>query len=121
MCRQRPHGTGGKHSQFWFLILGPLTLSEMVSVEDILRSLSLVPIWVALLALLVVGILRQIWGSPRWCGFHHLIHKTKKGVHKGTNMNKIYSNLGLGLTEIYFAPLLLPSPVKYSKRRPLYR
>ena len=45
-------------------------------------------------------------------GFHHLIHKTQQGVHKGTNMNKIYSRLGWSLTAIYFAPSLLPSPVK---------
>ena len=36
----------------------------------------------------------------------------KQGVHKGTNMNGIYSRLGWSLTEIYFASFLLPSPVK---------
>ena len=45
-------------------------------------------------------------------GFHHLIHKTKQGVHKGTNMDEIYSRLGWILTSIYFPPLLLPSTVK---------
>ena len=50
--------------------------------------------------------------APRRCGFHHLMHKTKQWVHKGTIMNKIYSRLGWSLTAIYFAPLLLFSPVK---------
>ena len=52
------------------------------------------------------------WGRVGGSGFHHLIHKTKHGVHKGPNMNKIYSRLGWSLTAILFAPLLLPSPVK---------
>ena len=46
------------------------------------------------------------------CGFHHLIHKTKQGVHKGKNINGIHSRLGWSLTAIYFATFLLPSPVK---------
>ena len=51
-------------------------------------------------------------GKYDGCGFHHLIYKTQQGVHKGTNMNERYSRLGWSLTAIYFAPLLLPSPVK---------
>ena len=45
---QRPHGTWGKHSQFWCLILGPLALHRMGTVQDILWSYPLFPIWVAL-------------------------------------------------------------------------
>ena len=42
------------------------------------------------------------------CGFHHHIHKTDQGVHKGTNMNGIYSRLRWSLTEIYFCPFAPP-------------
>ena len=51
MCSQWPHGTGDKNAQFWSLLPGPLTLHVMASVQDRLRFLSLVTIWVALIAL----------------------------------------------------------------------
>ena len=41
-------------------------------------------------------------------GFHHLIHKTEQGLHKGTTMNGIYSRLGWSLMEIYFCPFAPP-------------
>ena len=42
----------------------------------------------------------QIVSGMRKGGFHHLIHKTQQGVHKGTNMNERYSRLGWSLTAI---------------------
>ena len=57
---------GGKYIQLWCLILGPLTLSGICSFQDIIQSLPLVPIWVALTAPPEGGILGQIWGSPRY-------------------------------------------------------
>ena len=42
MCCQRLHGTGGKHSQFWCLIIFPLTPRKMGGVQGILRFLPLV-------------------------------------------------------------------------------
>ena len=41
-------------------------------------------------------------------GFHHLIHKTYQGVHKGTNINERYSRLGWSLMAIYFCPFAPP-------------
>ena len=60
MCHKRPYGNGGECSQFWFLILNPLTLHGMGSVRYRLQSLPLVPIWLALPELLTGEILGQI-------------------------------------------------------------
>ena len=67
MCFQIPHVTGGKNSYFWCLLIGPLTLHGMVSVKYWLRSLPLVPIFVALLVLPEWEIIGRTWGKPR-CG-----------------------------------------------------
>ena len=64
MCHQISHGIGGVHEQFWCLILVPLTLHGMDSVQDILQSSPLVIILVALLALPAVGILGQRRAIP---------------------------------------------------------
>ena len=48
--------------------------------------------------------------SYRWLPPPHPLKKTWGA--KGTNMNEIYSKLGWSLRAVYFAPLLLPSPVK---------
>ena len=65
MCRQIPHGTGGKHSQFCYLIVGSLNLRGMGSVQDIFWSSPLVPIWASLQDLDAVGLLVQRRGIPR--------------------------------------------------------
>ena len=65
MCHQRPHGTGYKHAQIWYLILGQFILREMGSAQYILRFLPFVPIWVALPALPAMGLLGQRWGRSR--------------------------------------------------------
>ena len=67
MCHQITHGNGRKHAQFLCLIIGPLIMRGIVGVQDILKTLPLVPIWVDLMALPVLVILGQRRGSPR-CG-----------------------------------------------------
>ena len=64
MFGQIPHDTGTKHIQFWCLILGLMTLHEMGSAQDILRFLTLVPTWVALPSLPVLGLLGKRQGTP---------------------------------------------------------
>ena len=59
ICHQRPHGTGRKNTHFWCLIIGPLTLRGMGSVQDILRYSPLVPIWISLMDIPAVGIIGQ--------------------------------------------------------------
>ena len=66
MCCKRPHGTGVKHAQFWCLILQPLTLHGMESVQNRLWSLPLVYIWVELKSFPAAGLTIQIWGRPRY-------------------------------------------------------
>ena len=46
-------------------------------------------------------------------GFHHIIHKTYQGLHKGKNMNERYSRLGWSLTEIYLCPFSPPQSRKH--------
>ena len=67
MFRQRPHNNGGKHAQYWCVIIGSQTLHVMGSIQDRLRYSTLVTIWVSLPALPPGVLLGQIWVSPR-CG-----------------------------------------------------
>ena len=72
MCRQRPHGTGGKHSQLLCLIIGTLKLHIMGSVQYRLWTPPLVSIWGALPDLPAGGLIGKIRGSPRYV---HLLRK----------------------------------------------
>ena len=120
-CYWRSHDSKEKSEHFncliiiFFFFVYPRSTYLLVSLVDFLVLPSYLVSVYLVSPLLCLPPCTSIWGEyptvtvlTATHGFHHLIHKTDQGVHKGTNMNERYSRLGWSLKAIYFCPFAPP-------------